>query len=368
VRSRLFLAFTSLIVVLGLAVAGCAPDAAPTTPDGQTTQPTTPSTPSAPAEKAITWKMQGHMVTGMRYYVIVSRIAERVTEMSGGRLIIEHFPGGAIVPSTKELEATNDRVMDACVTGHMYNMHLFPQAGLFYQVVGGLTATQMQLWYLSGGGDELATRMYEPLDVHYVATPLLHPPEIWCHSNKELKTANDLKGLKFRAAGDAGEIVARMGASVVMVPGQEIYEAMSRGVIDAFEYGGPAVDFDQGFQEIADYVYLSPSRAPTGGNAMFVNQDAWDELTSDLQLVVRMAAQAEMQQWYAEEIVLDDLGIQKFIDYGTKVVQLPAAVDDEFQRVAAGFYAEKAKADPFFAEVVASQTEFKRICTLQDIK
>ncbi len=318
--------------------------------------------------KVIKWKAQGHWPTSQRYYEVVSRSAERIAQMSGGKLVIEHFPGGAIVPATKELEATRRRVMDACYTGHMYNMHLFPAAGLFYQVVGGLTATQMQLWYLAGGGDELATRMYNPFDVHYVATALLHPAEIWCHANKELKTPADIKGLKFRAAGDAGEILARMGASVVMIPSQEIYEAMSRGVIDAFEYGGPAVNWEQGYQEIARYLYLSPSRAPTGGNAMFVNQDAWNELTPDLQLIVRMAAQAEMQEWFAEEIVLDHAGLQKFIDYGTIVQKLPSTIEEEFQRVAAEYYAEKAKADPFFAEVLSSQNEFKKICTLQDIK
>jgi len=289
--------------------------------------------------------------------------------MAGGRLVIEVFPGGAIVPATQELqEGVHKGVIDACLGGHMYQLNLFPAAGLFYQPPGGLTAVQMQMWYLAGGGDELAEEMYKPLNAHYVCTALIHPAEIWCHSKKPLKTLSDIKGLKIRAAGDAGKILARIGASVVMVAGGEIYEAASRGVIDAFEYGGPANNWDQAFQEVAAYLYLSPSRGPTGGNGIFVNKARWEELTPDLQLMVRLAAQAEMQQFYAEELVRDVAGLEKFIKYGTKVERLPKDIDEPFIKEANKFYDEQAATDPFFKKVVESQRAFIQICAQADVR
>jgi len=352
-KARIIAVTIVLVLLSGLTSYGCA---AP----GQT--PAATPTPQTP--EVIHWKLQAHTVPGMTYHLAVTRFAERVEQMSGGRLAIEVFPGGAIVPATQELqEGVNKGVIDAGLCGHMYQLNLFPAAGLFYQVPGGLTALQMQLWYLAGGGTELAREMYSALEnAYYVSELFIHPPEIWCHSTKPLKTLNDIKGLKIRAAGDAGKILARMGASVVMLPGGEIYEAAARGVIDAFEYGGPANNWDQGFQEVADYLYLSPTRGPTGANAIFVNKARWEELTPDIQLIVTMAAQAEIEQFFADELVRDDAALLKFIEYGTKVEPLPKEIEDAFIEEAKKFYDEQAAGKPFFKKVLESQRRFQEIC------
>ena len=370
-RRRFLILIAATLAIASLLVVGCAPEAAPPAeeeapPAEEEEEEEAP--PAAPEVETITWKLQSLTTEAMRYHVIVTRIAERINEMSGGRLVVETFPTGAIAPAGEEFDGVHQGVLEACLAGHMNQLDLYPAAGLFYQVVGGLTAAQMQLWYLAGGGDDLATQMYEPSNVVYVGTPLLHPPEIWCHSTVALETPDDMKGLKIRAAGDAGEILNMMGASTVMVPGSEVYESAARGVIDAFEYGGPAINWGMGFHEIADYLYLSPSRAPTGGSGLFVNDDAWAEISPDLQAMVKYATMAETQLWYAEQIVLNHGALDSYRDYGTVVEQLPASIDEEFIATAAEFYDGKAAADPFFAEVLESQRAFKDICILQDVR
>lgn len=303
----------------------------------------------------------------MRYHDAVVRTAARIEEMSGGSLIVEVFSTGEIVSAGEEFGGVHKGIIDACLAGHMNQLNRYPAAGLFYQMVGGMTASQMQLWFLAGGGDELATRMYESSNCHYVNSPLLHPPEIWCHSTVPLETVADLKDLRIRVAGDAAEILAIMGAATVTFPVTEIYESTTRGIIEAFEYGEPAINWEMGFHEIADYLYLSPSRAPTGGSGFFVNDDSWNDISPELRAMVKYASMAETQLWYAQELVLNDGAVQQYINYGTLVEPLPAAIEDQFLATAGAFYNGKAEAAPFFKEVLESQRAFKELCELQSV-
>jgi len=291
-----------------------------------------------------------------------------INEAAGGRLVIEIFPGGALVPETQELDAIHRGVADVCNTSHGYQIALFPQAGLFHQVCGGLTPVQAQMWYIEGGGNELAAKVYEPLDVVYVGTPMCSSPEVWAHSTVPLETMDDIRGLKMRAIGETGEVMAKFGVAAVIMPGGEVYEACARGVIDAFEYGGAMIDWTMGFHEVAEYLYLSPSRAPTTAYGFWVNKDSWAELTPDLQKIVWMAVRVEAHRYYAETVVQDYEALANYIAYGTKVINLPEEIEEELLRVAKQHYDEKAAADPLYGEIKASQRAFKEVCELQSVR
>jgi len=296
------------------------------------------------------------------------RMADMINAAAGGSLVVEIFPGGALVPETEELDAVHRGVADATTTSHGYQVKLFPQAGLFHQVCGGLTPVQAQMWYILGGGNELAARVYEPLDVVYVGTPMCSSPEVWAHSTVRLETMADIKGLKMRAIGETGEVMAKFGVAAVIMPGGEVYEATARGVIDAFEYAGANMDWTMGFHEVAEYLYLSPTRAPTTAYGFWVNEDSWAELTPDLQEIVSMAPRVEIQNYYAETVVLDYEALANYIDYGTKVLNLPKEIEEELLKAAKEHYDEKAAADPLYSEIVASQRTFKEICELQSVR
>ncbi len=360
-RNKLRGVLVVLAVVGALGMVSCAP--------ATVDEPSSDTAPAAPASEQHEWKLQTLSTTAMRHYVAATRIAQRITDMSGGRLTVEVYPSGAVVPSTQELqEGVEQGVIEACVAGHMNQLNLFPAAGLFDQVSGGMTSLQFQMWYLVGGGNQLAARLYEPLQNSvYVGLANVDPQEIFCHSTKKLDSLEDLKGLKFRTAGDGALILGRLGVSVVTLPGQELYEAAQRGVIDAFEYGGPAVNWNMGFQEVSDYLYLSPVRAPTSAKAFFVNADAWEALSPDLKGIVKVASQAEALEWYGEEITLDYGALGKYTAYGNEVINLPQEIVDAFVAEATTFFDERADADPFAKEVIESQRVFKEICVAQDI-
>lgn len=372
-RRSVLVMLVTLLALGALLISGCAPEAAqPAEDEGGAAVPEEEEEeeePAAPAADVINWQYQGHPAVADYYYNAVVRIAEQITEMSGGRLTVEAFSGGAIVPAAEELDGVHQGVLDMGSGCPMYNVNKFPAAPLFDMVSGGMTAVQMTLWHTRGDGDELAATLWEDkMNVKYVGTAGFLPPEIWAHTNKELKTAADLKGLKMRCAGDGGEILAGMGVSTVFFPGGEIYESAQRGVINAFECASPMLNWGLGFQEVADYMYMSPSRAPTDCAHVWVNRDRWEELTPDLQQIVINACEVVGIDYFAEATVRDDDSLVKFIDYGTTVATLPIAIEEAYLEAAGEFYAGRAAADPFYKQILDSHWAFKALCDRAGVK
>ena len=363
----------TLLAIGSFVFAGCAPDAQPADDEGTTAAPAEDeeesSAPAAPEGEVIKWQYQGHPPVSDYYFKAVERISEQITTMSNGRLTVEPYAGGSIVPASEELEGVHQGVLNMGSACPMYAVGKFPQAPLFDAVSGGMTAMQMTLWHTRGNGDALAAKMWEEkMNVKYVGTCGQLPPEIWAHTNKKIEQPSDLKGLKMRCAGDGGEILAGMGVATVYFPGAEIYESTQRGVIDAFEYASPFLNWGMGFHEVADYLYMSPSRAPTDNAHVWVNRDDWEALSPDLQAIVMDACVAVGIDYTAESYMKDDEALVEYYDYGTEVIKMPTAVEDAYLAAAMDFYDAKAATDPLYKEIVDDHWAFKALCDRAGIK
>lgn len=325
--------------------------------------------PPAPAPVEVTtWVMQGQWPPGDPQFQIGERVAERITTLSNGRLVVDNFPGDAIVPAGEETDGLITGALDICHTCSGYNLHLFPAAGLFDQVCGGMTSNQMVYWYIAGGGKELMEEAYEPFGVVALG-PVVLVPEDWAYTTFPLNTVDDLQKLKMRTAGDGGEILARMGAATVFMPGGELYEAMERGVINAFEYGGASAAWPMGFQEVMDYLYLSLTRAPADGSFLGARKDSYDKLTPDLQQLLKVVAEAEIATYLTEAVTKDAETLEMFEDYGVQVLPLPKEIGDAFLAEAEAFYDEKMVENPgFYTRVVESMRAFGKLMELQGVR
>jgi TRAP-type mannitol/chloroaromatic compound transport system substrate-binding protein len=287
-------------------------------------------------------------------------VAEEIGIASGGRLKMSVEVGGGIAPATKEFDAVESGTLDFAVTCFMYWVDKFPACGMFTMISGGMSPMEAMAWFREGGGSDLADEMIAAYDVVIVRDGgWMGPPEAFLMTNKELKTAKDIDGLKIRGAGDGAEILSRMGAGMVMMAAGEVFESMQRGVIDAFEVASPTLNWDLGLQEAADYLYLSGTRQPYEYNPFIVNPARWNELPDDLKAIVSQVNQAETIRAYDELIRLDLENIAKFEAYGTKVLRVPTVIEDAYLETAKGFYDEKAAADPFQAKVLDSYWTFQ---------
>lgn len=315
---------------------------------------------NANAADKIVWKSSGHGPASDPSQIYHDKLCNAITKATGGRLEVKPFVGGSIVPAYKELDAVDQGVLQMAYTCPMYNLDKWSAAGLISSRPGALAGEAMRAWFDFGGGADLMNKMMEGYNVMTfpgALSPL--PQEVFFHSKKKLDSLADIKGLKARCMGDGGEILKRMGAATVIIPGGELYEAMQRGTIDAFEYSTLASNWNMHFNEVAKYVYISASRAPSDPQVFFVNKDAWNKLPEDLKTIVQgLIAQYTQEQH--EFLVADSIkAIEKFRAAGNEVLHLPKEIDDALTAEADKFYAEKSKSEkPIFAEIYNSMKKF----------
>ncbi len=317
------------------------------------------ATPAKAVEK-IVWKSSGHGPATDPSQIYHDKCCKAITEASGGRLEVKPFVGGSIVPAYKELDAVNEGVLQMAYTCPMYNLDKWSAAGLISSRPAGLPGEALRTWFDFAGGADLLNKMmgdYNVMTFPGALSPL--PEEVFFHSKVRIDSLADIQGLKARCMGDGGEILKRMGAATVIIPGGELYEAMQRGTIDAMEYSTLASNWEMHFNEVAKYVILSPSRAPSDPQVFFVNKEAFNALPADLQRIV----QAEVAYWTQaqhEYLVNESIkAVEKFKEAGNEVYKLPGEVADALIKEAGKFYDEKSKTEPpIFAEIYNSMKSF----------
>jgi TRAP-type mannitol/chloroaromatic compound transport system substrate-binding protein len=362
-RREFLILIVAVIAVAGLVIAGCAPEVAPP-PEEKPAPPAEEKPappPAAPEAKVIEWTIQAPFPEGMSIYKGCRDWAKAVTEMSGGRLTVKDFPSGAIVPGLQEMFAVHEGTLDACFTGSHYHTSEVGLAGdLFNLYPAGLAPREMMAWVYDGGGLELWQEMYDRkgLNIHVLGPGGFSSAETFGWFNKPMKSLSDFKGLKFRTAGIWGEMVNEMGGAVTTCPGGEIYENMERGVLDAFEFSTPSIDYSTGFHELGAYLHGPGIHAPESCFELLVNKNGWNELPADLKAICTNAAEAMTARIWAFNDYHDAIAMEDLADYGTKFVYLPEDLQKEIVAVANAKYDEIAAEDEFFAKVLESQREF----------
>lgn len=323
---------------------------------------------AAPAKEVIKWRLQSWAPAGDRTYEAAERFAELVKEASDGQLEISTYTAGSVIPGGKEFDSVMSGSVEAVHGPPGWTIGYIPGAVFFTQYPGGLTSNQLSMW-MKLEGRAMAQDLYDELGVHYVGILTLSPAEVWAHSTKPIDSVADIQGLKIRLGTTAlNAIFKKMGATPVFLPGGEIYESAKRGVIDAFEYINPSLNWDMGFHEVADYMYLSPSRAPCDTQCIYINGDKWNELPDNLKAIVNMATDQIAREYYTTTVDRDTEAVQKYIDAGTTVAPVPQDVIDLLNEKALEYFQEESAKDANYKKIYDSAMAWKKVCEQFDIK
>lgn len=312
------------------------------------------------AQAKIVWKSSGHGPASDPSQIFHDEVCKAITKATGGRLEVKPFVGGSIVPAYKEVDAINDNVLQMGYTCPMYNLDKWPAAGLISSRPGALAGEVLRSWFDYAGGADLMNKMmagYNVFTFPGALSPL--PAEVFFHSKVKITKVSDLKGLRVRCMGDGGEVMKKLGASVVIINGGDLYESMQRNVIDAFEYSTLASNWNMHFNEVAKYVILSPVRAPSDPQVFFINKSAWEKLPEDLQTIVQEVISSYTQKQHEYLIAESIKALDKFKAAGCEVYRLPTEVDIAVAKAADEFYSAKAaKEKPIFAEIYNSMKSY----------
>ena len=284
--------------------------------------------------------------------------ARSVEEMSNGRLKVHVYGAGEIVPALGVFEAVAEGVVDAGHGAAYYWKGKVPASVFFTAVPFGLTAQETNGWLHYGGGLELWQEAYAPYNLVPMAGGSTGV-QMAGWFNKEINSIADLKGLKMRIPGLAGEVFAAAGGTAVTIPGGELYTSMQTGVIDAVEWVGPYNDKSLGFHQVAKYYYYPGWHEPGSILEFVVNKDSLEALPSDLQAIVRYASRAANQDMLDEYTARNNAALQSLVDeHGVQLRRLP---DDVLLALWQGTQAvmqNLVKSDPMAAKVYASYSEF----------
>ena len=292
--------------------------------------------------------------------VAAEQFAKNVEAMSGGRLVIKVYPGGALMSPMEVFDSVHMGTIDAGHTAAGYRIGKEAAAALFFSIPAGFEAIPFLTWIYEGGGLELWQEMNSKYNIGYSAPCGILPPEDFAWSHKPIRTLEDFKGLKMRAAGYWGEILNDIGASTVTLPAQELYPALQRKVLDALEFNMPSTDKILGFYEITEYLIVPGVHQPSSVIEITVNKKSWEKLPPDLQAIVKIASQATTLRLLTQSVWLDAPALEFFKKYGTEIIYLDPKVQKELAKKANVLLDKYAKKDPFFAKVLTSQRKWKK--------
>ena len=227
------------------------------------------------------------------------RLAQSITAVSGGRLKVTVYPANTLVRALETFDAVGAGVADMYHSFDPYFESRSPALYFFCAVPFGLTADELAAWVYFGGGQELWDEVDAPFNIKpLMATQTGTQMAGWF--TKEINGPQDYKGLRYRMPGLDAEVVRRMGATVVTIPGGEIVKAFQSGAIDGAEWIGPWPDMNLGLDKIADYYYHPGFHEPSSNLTLGINKALWDGLTPSERALIETAAKAEVTQSLAE--------------------------------------------------------------------
>ena len=257
-------------------------------------------------------KMQGSWGAKDVFNEFAEDYVKRVNEMAGGRLKIDYLVGGSVVHPFQVLDGVHGGQIDAAhtVTVYWYGKH--KAASLFGTgPVFGFNANEGLGWIHNGGGRELFHELQSEIMkvnvISFFAMPMPTQPLGWF--KKPVKSAKDLKGLKYRTVGLAADLMQAMGMAVAQLPGGEIVPAMERGVIDAFEFNNPTSDRRFGAQDVAKNYMLGSYHQATEYFELMFNRQKFMGLPKEHQAILQYAAEAasSANEWKAMDLYSKDL-------------------------------------------------------------
>lgn len=288
------------------------------------------------------------------------KMAKMVKEMSNGRLIIRIDASNKHKSAFGVFDMVKGGQYDMAHTASYYwkgkDLTLLPLTTMPF----GMTAPEQYAWFYEGGGMELMQKAY---DKHKM---LSFPGgntgnQMGGWFKKEINSLDDLKGLKMRIPGFAGEIMAKLGIAVTNIAPGELYTSLERGNIDALEWVGPGMDINMGFHKIAPYYYTG-WHEPSTELQYLVNKKKFNKLPKDLQAILVSAMKLSAYDMYIENYAMSaDAWSKIATEYpNIQIKTFPTEVMDAMKKANDNLIVEKTKDNPLLKEIIDSQIAFQK--------
>jgi len=299
------------------------------------------------------------------------RLAERIGELTEGRLNVQYFAAGERVGAFDSFDEVASGNAQAYIAADYYWKGKHPGWAPFTAIPFGMSYTEIDAWIKYAGGQELWDELAGEFGLKNFACGNTGV-QMGGWFNKEIESADDLKGLKMRIPGLGGDVMSKLGASPVSLPGGQIYENLVSGAIDATEWVGPYNDFFMKFYEAAKYYYYPGMHEPGSQLAMGFNKAFFDSLSKTDQAIIHAACNEENARTMAETNANNGEYLNRLInDHGVELREFNDDIYDAFGEAAKEVIEEardhSALSKKIYDSVLQNREEIGRWSALSDV-
>ena len=291
-------------------------------------------------------------------YGAATLLSKYVGEATDGRFTIDVFAAGEIVPGLQALDAVQNRTVEVSQTALYYYIGKNPAFAPFTTLPFGLNARMQTAWLYHGGGTALQNAFLATSNVIGFAGGNTGA-QMGGWFRKEIKSLADLKGLKMRIPGIAGQVLARLGLVPQNLAGGDIYPALEKGTIDAAEFVGPVDDEKLGFNRVAPFYYY-PGWWEGGPTIHFIaNLPAWNELPRAYQAAFEAASAYANADMLAKYDARNPAALRRLVAGGAQLRPFPQEVMDAAYKENIALMAEISAKNPEFKTIYESMLAFR---------
>jgi TRAP-type mannitol/chloroaromatic compound transport system substrate-binding protein len=317
------------------------------------------------AQTTLRWRIASSFPKSLdTLFGVCDVFAKHVSDMTGGKFTITTHAAGELMPAFGVLDGVSNGTVEMANTAPYYFFGKDPTYALDCAIPFGMNARQMNAWMFEGNGLKLLREFYAKVNI--VNFPMGNTgAQMGGWYRKEIKSVADLKGLKFRVGGFGGKVIERIGAVPQNIPGGEIYQALEKGTIDAAEWVGPYDDLKLGFHKVAPFYYYPGWWEGGPQLSLYVNQKAYDGLSSEYKAIIENAAAYAGADMLAKYDYRNPAALKTLVGTGTvKLLRFPKDVMEASFKSAMEVYAELNATNPAWKKIYEDFANYRRDANL----
>jgi TRAP-type mannitol/chloroaromatic compound transport system substrate-binding protein len=313
----------------------------------------------AQSNPEIRWRLTSSFPKSLdTLYGVSEQFAKILAAITDNKFVIQPFAAGELVPALQAADAVSAGTVEMCHTAAYYYVGKDPSYTFGTALPMGPNARLQAAWFQHGGGDELFNEFTRTQNLHNITCG-----NTGCQMGgwfrKEIKSVEDLKGLKFRVGGFAGRVMTRLGVVPQQIAGGDIYPALEKGTIDAAEWVGPHDDEKLGFNKVAPFYYYPGWWEGGAALSVMTNLGKWNELPKHYQAAMKAAAQEAGNWCLGKYDAQNPAALKRLVGGGAQLRPFPQDVMEACWKAANDLYTEVAAGNANFKKLHDSLAAFR---------
>ena len=288
-----------------------------------------------------------------------TRLVEMLRTLSAGSIDVKGFEPGALVPANQYLDAVGNGSLDMAwtVSGFWTNKDI--AFAMYGSVPFGPDVGEYLAWMKFGGGEKLMKELHAKYNVEVIPCGVISP-EASGWFRKEIKSLEDLKGLKMRFFGLGANVMQKMGVATQTLQAGEIFQALQLGTIDATEFSMPVMDLTLGFHQVAKFYYFPGWHQQATINELLISKAKWAEFSPTQKAQIQAACDATIANQFAEGEAVQFKAMKEIQSKGVQIKKWPKQILDAYEKAWNEVVAEQNAKSPEFKKAWYSYAAFRK--------